>query len=181
MMAQVALAISFLSFCISALAFYRGSERAQNKRIKAERMCLVSTRSILVWEQIQTVIAAKKGEFSLDSYFFPSYQRNIHRLEDALDGAFAVGLFSDLIGTRENALTLHLAFLQSLTNMEGLNPQNSELDEWIKQHFLMGMVRLLDQCMGNRSCHFPKDLKANLLPKISGLQEEAWNYIQKPH
>jgi len=48
---------------------------------------------------MKIVIAAKIDGFQLVPYFFPSYQRNIHRLEDSIDNAVAVGLFEDLVGT----------------------------------------------------------------------------------
>jgi hypothetical protein len=62
-------------------------------------MRLVVARSVLVRVQMKIVIAAKVDGFQLVPYFFPSYQRNIHRLEDSIDNAVAVGLFEDLVGT----------------------------------------------------------------------------------
>lgn len=178
MTAQLALTISFLSFCISTFTFYRGSTRAQNERIKAEKMRVVAARSVLIWDQMKTVMFAKRHGHQIDPYFFSSYQRNIRRLEDSLDGAVSVGLFGDLVGNQENALTLHNAFVQSLAHMETLDPEKAELDDWIKQHFLMGMVRLIDCCVRLHSYTLPKNLRVRLVQNLSGLKDEAWTYIQ---
>ncbi len=177
MTAQIALAISFLSFFVSALTFYRGSTWAQIKRTKMEKMRLVVARGVVVWDQMQTVVTAKVNGFRLDPYFFPSYQRNVHRLEDAIDSAVAVGLFEDLVGVQEHALSLHSAFLQSLAHMEMLSPDGAEVDEWIKEHFTMGMVRLLDHCIHLHSYTLPTELRLRIAQDISGLRGKAWTYI----
>ena len=177
MTAKLALAISFLSFCVSALSFYRGSTWAQNRRTKREKMRLVVARSVLVWVQMQNLIVAKIGGYQLDPYFFPSYQRNIHRLEDAIDNAVAVGLFGDLVGSQEHALSLHTAFIQCLAHMETLSPESAELDDWIKQHFTMGIIRLLDRCIRLHPYTLPTKLRNRLLQRLSGIRDKASSYI----
>jgi hypothetical protein len=176
----VAFVVSFIGFGFSAFAFYNSTEWVKSRKIKRNSVRLVAARSVLVWEQLLTVAECLSTNEVLDPYLFPSYQRNIQRLEEALDGAFAVGLFDDLIGARENALTLYTAFVQSLVAMETQRLQNDDLNEWIKEHFTMGMVRLLDQLISCHSYSLPEDMRSRLDKKVSKLRELAWTYCNRP-
>jgi hypothetical protein len=126
---------------------------------------------------MKIVIAAQVGGYQLDPYFFPSYQRNIHRLEDSIDNAVAVGLFEDLVGTQVQQLFMHSAFIQSLAHMETLSPESADLDDWIKQHFTMGIERLLDRCIRRHAYTLPTKLRNHLLRELSGIRVEASSYI----
>ena len=169
MTAQLALAISFLSFCVAAVTLYRGSLWAENRQAKREKMRLVAARCILIWDQHLTIRAMWESGNKVDPYVFPSYQRNIHRLEEALDGAVAAGLFEDLVSDREYAVGLHCAFTQSLAHMEKLDPEKAKLEEWIKEHFIMGMVRLLECCIQRHKYTLSKKRRDQITQEIADL------------
>jgi hypothetical protein len=177
--ANLALALSFLSFCVSALTFYRGSEWAQSQRAKREKMRVVATRGVIVWEQMHIAINAKRSGGALDPYFFPSYQRNVRRLEDAIEGAVSLGLFKDLVGHARRSVALHAAYIQSLSTMETIDPEGADIDDWIKEHFTMGTIRLLDCCIRHHPYSLPADLRERLRREISRNRDQAYTYIDQ--
>lgn len=138
---------------------------------------MVVARSILIWDQMQTIRFCIVSKIQPDLYLFPSYQRNIHRLEEAIDGAISVGLFEDIIGDIEHSVVLHNAFVQNLAEMETLDRETAEIDEWIKQHFTMGMVRLLDRCIQLHHYAFPKGSSDRITREIEPLRKKAWTYL----
>ena len=176
-MENASIFISVGSLAISALAYYRQTERAQHKLIKNDALRTVAARAVVVWEQMQNIMFCLKYEKQLDPYFFPSYQLNIQRLEKAIDKAISVGCFEELVTTKSNALTYHAVFIQGLVYVKSLDiKEMTDLNEWINKHFLLGMARLVCQCQEQGL--ISKQYSAALQGAIK-LKDEACEYMEK--
>jgi hypothetical protein len=136
--------ISALALVISSLTFWRTRPALQLKRDQQAQMAVVASRATVLWDQMQTIIAAKSNNHQINSYIFPSMKANARRLEESVAKAIGLGLFAVLIGGDGLSLTLFTAFIQGLSH--AFSAESVEPEVWTKQHLLMGMVRLLESC-----------------------------------
>jgi hypothetical protein len=136
--------ISALALAVSSLTFWRTRPALQLKRDQQAQMAVVASRATVLWDQIQTIIVATSNNHQIDPYLFPSMKANAKRLEDAIDNAIGIALFTMLVGGDSLSLTLFTAFIQSLSH--ACSTESVEPEVWTKQHLLMGMVRLLESC-----------------------------------
>jgi hypothetical protein len=136
--------ISAVALVVSSLTFWRTRPALQLKRDQQAQMAVVASRATVLWDQIQTIIVATSNNHQIDPYLFPSMKANAKRLEDAIDNAIGIALFTMLVGGDSLSLTLFTAFIQSLSH--ACSTESVEPEVWTKQHLLMGMVRLLESC-----------------------------------
>ncbi|MDE3106308.1 MAG: hypothetical protein KGK08_14150, partial [Acidobacteriota bacterium] len=111
---------------------------------------------------------------------FASYQRNVSRLEAALDDTFASGLINEFVTTRKDAPLLYGAFIQDLVSTETLPLTELDLKKWTKQHFYMGLIRTADSLIRQPRWYVSREVKDLLRKYITDdLINEAWNYLGK--
>jgi hypothetical protein len=136
--------ISAVALVVSSLSFWRTRPALQLKRDQQSQMAVVASRATVLWDQMQTIIAATSNNHQIDSYLFPSVKANARRLEESIDKAIGLGLFTVLVGGNSLSLSLFTAFIQSLSH--AFSDESVQPEVWTKQHLLMGMVRLLESC-----------------------------------
>ena len=136
--------ISAVALVVSSLTFWRTRPALQLKRDQQSQMAVVASRATVLWDQMQTIIAAISNNHQIDSYLFPSVKANARRLEESIDKAIGLGLFTVLVGGDSLSLSLFTAFIQSLSH--AFSDESVQPEVWTKQHLLMGMVRLLESC-----------------------------------
>ena len=160
------------------LAYYIHATRLRDARDEAMRT--VATRAVILWEQAAIIATAQVTKSTVDSYMFCSIQKNARRVEEALDQAVRVGLFDIVLGDREHSLPLYAAFLQGLTDVEELeNPEDQPLEAWTREHFVMGLVRLLDTCRRYRTSVLPSQTTQSIGPRLDQMLEKAWTYASR--
>ena len=146
--------ISALALVVSFLSFWRTRPALQLKRDQQAQMAVVASRATVLWDQMKTIATVTSNNHQIDSYLFPSMKTNARRLEESMDKAIGLGLFTALVGSDSLSLTLFTAFIQSLSHAFSTESDGPEV--WRKQHLLMGMVRLLESCKrydNNLKCH----------------------------
>lgn len=136
--------ISALALVVSFLSFWRTRPALQLKRDQQAQMAVVASRATVLWDQMQTITTATSNNHQIDPYLFPSMKTNARRLEESIDKAIGLGLFTALVGSDSLSLTLFTAFIQGLSHSFSTESVGPEV--WTKQHLLMGMVRLLESC-----------------------------------
>jgi hypothetical protein len=136
--------ISAIALVISSLTFWRTRPASQLKRDQQAQMAVVASRATVLWDQMQTIIVATSNSHQINSYLLPSMKSNARRLEESVDKAIGLGLFTVLVGGDSLSLTLFTAFIQSLSHASSTESVESAV--WTKQHLSMGMVRLLESC-----------------------------------
>jgi hypothetical protein len=147
--------ISAVALVVSSLTFWRTRPALQLKRDQQAQMAVVASRATVLWDQMQTIIAATSNNHLIDSYLFASMKANARRLEESIDKAIGLGLFTVLVGGDSLSLTLFTAFIQSLSH--AFRDESVEPEVWTKRHLLMGMVRLLESCR-----HYDNNSKSRL-------------------
>lgn len=176
------LTISIIAIIVSMLSLahtiWKNSERTWLRRQQQNSMRILSSRAVVLWQQIWLVLSATANKNPIDTFVFPSMQENAKRLEDALDHAIGIGLLPVLVEDREGSLVLHVAFVQSLASASQLSDKNP-MEPWLGTHLLMGMVRLLDVCLRYRTDLLPSSFKDMIRPKVIELKDEAWVYWKK--
>lgn len=144
-------------------------------------MRAVAARTTLVWTQLRSLMYAHRDRLEVDPYLFSSMQINARRLEEALDAAICAGLIEEIITDRPDAWVLHAGFVESLVWAAELEKKEREaVDNWMKQKYLFGLVRLIELCLNYKEPLFPSRLSAILARQIEGLQREAWYELTDP-
>ena len=135
--------ISILALSVSFLTFGEDEPQKSLKRRQHKIMRILATRVIILWEQIMVITAANYHKYEVDPYLLRSMQVNAQRIEEALDQAIGNGLWNEVVQSREHAVSLYVALVQSLVDASS---EDSGLEAWGKQHLVMGMHRLLEVC-----------------------------------
>jgi|SRR5208282_109630 len=142
------LTISLLSVVVSMLTYYRNSARAQSRREQVTRMRVLAGCAVVYWDQLTTVITAQVKRFPVDDYMFASMRANARLVTDALNAAVGVGLLHCFLDEAPHGLQRYTAFYQGLVWAASLpEGERRPLEDYTKQHLIMGMVRLLDTCV----------------------------------
>lgn len=173
-----AVLVSVISMLISVLTYYQNNSKSLLRREQIERMRTVAIRAAVLWDQIQTILAAA-GYFPVDDYLFPSVQNNAKRLEEALDLAIGSGLIHEIMSKHPKALVLYTTFLQSLYFITSKLSSDELQEACLKDHFTLGMVRLLDRCILFSPKVFPDDFQKETAEFIVPRAEMAWGYLDK--
>jgi len=167
----VTVVVSVGSAIISALTYFQNGASSQLRHQQIERMRIVAVRAAILWDQVYTILAVEE----IDNYLFPSIQNNASRLEQALDLAVSAGLMREVISDRPNALPLYTAFLQVICYVTTPLPPNELREACRNDHFSLGLIRLLHQCLS---------FGHNILPEhfadrdyIRKKVDMAWTYL----
>lgn len=174
----IALLVSVVSV---AVTIYRSAPSTLLFQKQMAAMRIVASRTMVLWDQLQTIATAQVTDSAIDSYILSSYQKNALRLEEALDKAIGIGLLSKLMGNHKHSFILYVAFVQSLNHVATLeDPDKRPLEEWTKQHFSMGLVRLIDILRKFDSPLLPQSVYHSLdEERLEKLTEEAWTYLDQ--
>ena len=164
------------------LTFYRTAASTLLHREQMAAMRIVASRTVLLWDQVQTVARVQLDGLALDSYRLISFQKTALRLEDALDKATGVGLFPRILGDHRHSLMLYAAFVQGLSWVANLEEADEQpLETSPGKHFSMGLVRLLDVCQKFDSSLLPENLFESMdTERLEELVKEAWTYMDRP-
>jgi hypothetical protein len=141
----VALAVSLLSLAFTGLTYYRNSAGHQLLLRQKEIMRAVASRTVILWDQYETVLRSVKHKTEIHPFVYSYIQATAKRLEDAIDEAIKLDLTVKLITKREYALLLHTTFCQTLHEVANA-PKDHVRDTLLKQNFYFGLVRTLQQC-----------------------------------
>ena len=174
----IALLVSFVS---AAVTIYRSAPSTLLYHEQMAVMRIVASRTMVLWDQLKTIATAQVSSSTIDLYMLSSYQKNALRLEEASDKAIGIGLLSKLMGNHKHSFILYVAFVQSLNHIATLEkPDKQPLEEWTKQHFSMGLVRLVDILRKFDSSLLPQSVYHSLYHSLDEkLTEEAWTYLDK--
>lgn len=175
----IALGVGGLSLLVSVLTFLRNSPNAQLRRDQRAHMRVLSSRAIVLWDQLQTLIASQENKHDVDPYLYGAMRINARRVEDCLDRAIGLGLWSVVVGERkDHAIALHAAFTQSL--VDASSKEEAGTEPWLKLHLLMGMVRLPATCAEHEEGRDGGVLKGALRSRTNpDLLRKAWGYLEE--
>jgi len=174
----MSLIVSCLSLIVSFLAFWRGRPSSQLHRDQQGQMRVLTARTVVLWDQMLTVMGATSGKYSLDPYVFGAMRVSAHRLEEALDKAIGLGLWSRIVGDDPTSLPMYTALVRCLT--DAANQEISSPEPWTKEHLVMGMVRLLDACAadsdGSKETALARLVSSRVTPEI---RQMAYTYPER--
>ena len=134
-----------------------------------------------VYNDLVTIASSLTHEYEVDNFIYYSIQHNANRLDKLLDEAVGVGhlqiLRGDhLSGDKNISIIMWNAFRSGLHEVVRLDAETATSEDYTKQHFVMGVIRLMDQCRQHADTHVASDIHVLLEGKES-LVEEAWNYL----
>ena len=174
----IALLVSVVSV---AVTIYRSTPSTLLYHEQMAVMRIVASRTMVLWDQRRTIETAQVSGITINPYMLSSYHKSALRLEEVLDKAIGIGLLSKLMGTHEQSFILFVDFLRSLNHIATLEgPAKKLLEEWLNQHFSMGLVRLVDTLRKFDSSLLPQSVYNSLDERrMEKLTEEAWTYLDK--
>ena len=173
----ISLIISGFSFGISLLTYWRNRRSEQLKREQDSQMLILASRIVVFWEQLQNIASAKVHKYSFHPYIFDSLRKNATRIEDSLQKAIGLGLWTKIIGDNPQSTILYSTFIQDL--LHSASTQGERLDDWTGTHLLTGVIRTIEACELYKN---PSVLEITqpVYAKISSyLKENAWTYLTK--
>jgi len=173
--------ITVIVACMSLfLSFYIYWETMPSQYLEKKRenqMNILTSQALVLWQQIQIVTAANRQSIEPDPYLFVYLKDNCKRVESSIENAIGLGLW-DLFVPKDikHSMALHVEFMQSLTYNSTITTNIT--DDWTKEHFLMGMIRLLEFCKKYDKLNV--ELKESFNDLIDeDLRKMAWNYLEK--
>ena len=174
LIAATALTISIWNFKIN-----RPEEVLE--RQKHRQMRVIATETMLVFKQIVLFSNLKDSSILKNDYNLSYYKINIKRLEESLEEGIKLGLINELLGTdsTKTALEMHLAFRRNLAIIPEFDINEKSMNDWIPEHFTMGIIRLVDQCYRYDNDIFPSIFTDKELGKIQSLRHTAYTYLEK--
>jgi hypothetical protein len=172
--------VSVVAVIISGLAYYHNTEDAIRMAKIDSSIRTVLYRTIILWEQTDTVVQAQVKNFTVDPYVYPSMRDNSRLLTSAMDAAIETGGLDKLIGKDKHALDMYIAFVQGLQQQAQIRTEaDVALSEWTKQHVLFGLIRQLDNLLDYPGSGVPQSVIKRIKEEIAPLQNEAHNYLEK--
>lgn len=167
--------IAVVSLVVSFLTFWRNRRSTRLKKEQESQILILASGIVILWEQILVLITANVNKSPLQPYIFDSLRKNASRLEDNLQNAIGLGLWSTIIGKQKASVTLYSAFIQSL--IYASTSQENDTEPWLKLHLHMGMIRALEICVRYRSNLVSEVVKPTIEKVSKDLRRKAWNYL----
>ncbi|MEP5339712.1 MAG: hypothetical protein ABJL44_13505 [Algibacter sp.] len=173
----ISTAIASLSFLFAFYVYRKSRHSVKLKENQDQQMQIIASQAILFWEQIQILMNANVNKYDVDPYIYISLKQNAKRLEESIEKAISLGLWNTIVPKRKrNSDGMHVAFIQSLMH-QSVSDIDTPID-WLKQHLIMGIVRLFEICENYEGLN--KSLKDELEKRVSKeIRELSWVYIYK--
>ncbi len=162
---------------VIAYKAYRWSHPDTQLKIRqAENMNKIAATTIELIKQVTLFAGASLGQYELDSYVFPSSRSNCEQLYNHLEIANGLGLSRVFVEhDSTHSWELYLALRQALKTQANLDPKNTDVDDYTKEHFVMGLFRLANQCKGHG------DLDPNLKNELNEIIDENDYLVKLAH
>ena len=169
--------LALIAIAFSVFTFWDTRPNAQFKRAQVEQMRILSVNAIVLFEQLHVLIEANVGSREIDSYLLTSLRENAKRLEGSLNATIGLGLWKEVLGRKNNSVPMFAAFSQSL--LFAASNQTEDYEVWLKEHLIMGMLRLIEQC--EKYQRDSDDELASVLHEYlkPDLREAAWTYLER--
>jgi hypothetical protein len=173
----VSTGVAILAFTFSFYVFWINRISRNKKERKNEQMQIITSFTLMFWDQLQTLISAKTHSFSVDDYVYDSLRKNALRLEGSIQNAISIGLWNEFVSDKKpNALAMHNAFIQNL--VYNSSQDINDIDHWLKEHLLMGVIRVIEICENFNN--LDDSLKQSLRKQVpKEMRDIAWVYLQK--
>ena len=168
--------ISLVALAISALSYNSSRNKTVQMNRKITQVRVLVSNLIVLWTQIQIITSAQLSKMPIDNYVFPSVRRNAGIVIESIKASVGAGAYELLTDGGPHSLELYAAFLQGLDYVSRL-PDDAKLEEWTKQHFLMGLVRSLDVFLDFPGVDLPHAIKERIRKEISPVLEYSRSYL----
>ena len=141
----------------------------------------VSSLVLSIYNDIVTIATSLTYQTPVDTYIFHSIRNNVDKLDRLIDETLGLGQVDVLRGmhpTGDSSVTALLwnAFRAGMHEVIRIDPDMAAGEDYTKQHFVMGTVRLLDQCRKHADAHLTNEIDDFLEGKES-LVMDSWNYL----
>jgi hypothetical protein len=127
---------------------------------------------------MQLIMTVVQSRTQMHTFVTPSVKKHAEIVLNDIQTAIGLGVFELISGGGKYTLEMYAAFSQGLYEVTKL-PDDSPSVEWIKEHTLMGMVRLLDILMNRPGIAVPESLKSRIKTQISALVETSYKYLEE--
>ncbi len=168
--------LAFAALFVAGLAYWQTRPKALLRSAQREKMRVLALVTIILWEQIRTVLICNAKSKEVDHYMLASMRENSKRLEEILNSAIGLNLWKDVLGQEKHSTSLFTAFVQSLLAVASDDSKGPEY--WLKMHLIMGMLRLIEA--SEKYWRGIDDELADVLHSflVSDLKETARSYIE---
>ena len=181
---QVLTALASLAAVVVAiLAFWTYRDlrpKAQLKRRQDEHMSHLAVLVMQVLDRQQVFYAANLHDFEVDPYQFVAASREAKQLGELLDGCTQLQLTRYCVGVdRDHQWALYGALRAAVAEQAELDPSLATPDDYTKQHFVMGLIRIADLCLEYEGIEMPEDLVESQRRLDEDMHKLAWTYLKQ--
>ncbi|MEH3075838.1 MAG: hypothetical protein PGN11_04055 [Quadrisphaera sp.] len=165
--------LSAASLSVSLLTYLRGRQKTQMQLKQQQEMRVLAARAVVFWDRTQTFVSAQVHEFEVSRHQRLAARSDARRLADQLDVVIGLGLLREVVTDRKNGLPLYAAFCAALEEQAEMDLE-APLEDWTRQHLVMGQVRLLGIIL-NWPLHLvPEAIRGEMQKSVSRIANEAW-------
>ena len=174
---------------VLALRTYRDLSPAAAKRRRQQEHMDEMTALIIMFLDLQKTFAVLRREhIHPDKYIYNGIKECASLLRKSLSKAHRLGLTSVIVGQgHAHQWPLYNAFLSGVLEIAMLDPNDADPEDFTKEHFLMGIIRLGDGCRNymedesRASEYVAKPMKTDLANAMDQIPEStlkrAWGYL----
>eukprot|EP00903_Cladosiphon_okamuranus_P013216 g12327.t1 len=174
------LALGIAALIVSVLAYIQSLPSAELKREQQGAMHVLATQALLMFDALQTALLMHTENIPCDHNRMELMRKRARMLQEAIDTAIRLRLWNEIVGQRKHSLPLFTAFMESLITA---GSEGATMKDWRKQHFGMGLLRIVVLC---EEYHRPlkgEPLGPMLSSKVArwssnGLLDKAWGYVE---
>lgn len=178
----LALLVSGFALTISALTYYHNLPTAVLKRDQDAQMRQIAHQAYLIHFQygfILRILDAEGAKAAKNEYaesLLNSLRRNAAVLTQHIDQGVGLGLIEELQGKHDASTILFSDFRAALLEViEGGESSTLTKEEIWDRRVILGLYRLLDQCLKYRTPLLPASIRNHLSPILDQYRGQAWH------
>lgn len=173
----MAVIIAIGALTVSLWNLYRGSQTAEAKKKEKEKMRIIGMYGAIIWRQTIAIRTAclNPAAGRPDDFLFISYKINAKRLENALDDAVRSGLLEKIIGKHQYAFEMYAGFIQCLSFIDTIKIDEPDMNRWLREPCVFGVLRLLQALLENHSYAIPPSQYEIIKESVEANNNIMWN------
>ena len=168
--------IGVIALFISIVAYIQSLPSLKLIQDQKAAMYILSNEALILYDLFQIVLACVIAGNPPDPYLLGVMQSQAKYLRESIRDAIRLRLWNSVIGVKPHALTLHTAFMAALISAE----EQQDTEPWIKEHFTMGIVRIITLCDNyHRQINDPLfgPLLSEKVNTFGELRDRCWVYL----
>lgn len=176
----LSITLGAVALLVSVLAYVQSRPSQQLKRDQQAAMHTLASEVLLAYNMMNTIATMIRGGLECDPFLLELMRSRVKSLHEAMYAAIRLRLWEHVVGEREHALLLFDMFCGNLFSAAS---EGSSMEEWVKEHFVFGLTRVMMLCEEYHLSLEDEPLGPLLTSKVADFSDEkkamAWEYVHR--